>query len=406
MIPRLARWILLPICATLGAVRAEPAVDAARQANNGLLRQRHQERALFVRDRRLTETPQAVPQLLLFCRQRGVTSLFVAAHSIIDPLPLHAADAYAWRRLLSEGHRQGLMVYAVIGNTGWIHDRGRALDAADRLARFCRQGLPGDRFDGVLLEFSLLTDLQRLFPPPDQLEPPSMEELLNASELRRDLAASRDGRVPAERPTETGPELPPEVPSTDLLYPSTPTYDRQLSPAGDLKSHELLRQFLAVLSSVRAYLAGPRHGDLRLAVGLSFPAWLRLPLGFGENVKYAHEHFIDVADFVVVHNLPGETSEIARAAEGVLRYAGETGKRAFLRVELTYPALAVPRLLSAFGRDELFLEELLAEWLRTQGTAPGFAGIALNEYHGYRLLPAVRDVPLPPVRPAALRPNG
>ncbi len=403
MITRRLFWL---VCAVvqLAPAAADPQVDALRQYNSDLLRQRRQDRALTVRDVTVATDRARQAELLVFCRQKGITRLFVTVPTLTARAGLSPLDEFGWRQLLANAHRQGLSVHAIVGNTGWIADHGRALDALQRLTAFCERSRPGEQFDGVLFEFPLFSELQRLFAPPDELEPPAEEDLLNGVTSRRDVLTGARGRQPAERPAELPPGEDPALESADTTYPDAPYYDRATIAPIELKNQELLRQYLTVMRGLKQYLQGPRHGRLRLAVGVTFPAWLRVPVGDQDRVQFVHEQLVDLGDYVVVHNMPGQTTDIGRASELVLRYAGQTGKQALLRLELQYPRSTLPSLVTLFGRDEWFVEELLRSLLYEHSGAPGFGGVVLDDYLGYRAIPAVRPLPAD-LRPLPPRPR-
>ncbi|NUQ01040.1 MAG: hypothetical protein HUU35_14420 [Armatimonadetes bacterium] len=388
-------------CLALTApVAAQREVVAMRQNNTAALSLRGAERALVVRDRGLVTDPDRQSALLLFCRQKGVTALFLASYELPPRNRLNAEIAYGWRSLLRRAHQQGMDVYALTGDSSWINDSGRALAQIDAVASLAQSGAPGEGFDGILFDFPLISQLQKLFPVPERLKPPAETEYETGGlpPAPAPLPAEREAELPEEERTYRD--------DANEVYRVGSDYEVEQLPTTAVENQQLLRQYIESVDRLRGYLAG-RHAALRLRLGMTIPAWLRTPVLWRGELKYASDHFVDLTDFVMAHNYPGETVDIVRAADGVIKYAGRSGKAVFARVELSFPLRPMPELLTLFSRDELFLESLVRELIDRHGNTPGFAGVALDDYQSYRVLPAVRALPelYQPTRRELLRPS-
>lgn len=376
-------WLGLALALVTGA-SAGPYVDAVRQSNAAAMQMRRQERAVIVRDRSLPINVGVAANFLLFCRQRRVTSIFLAIYDLPYPRYDNTEVTYRWQRFLLDAHQAGINVFALTGDSSWAYDLGPAYRQLDTIAAYSAFAGPAAGFDGLLFEFPALAQLQGTQPPASSLQPPSLH-VLQTGALGGPAAA---GTVAPIAPDETGtapPDIAMSVPgSTETLQGDLSQDDLTVQPSS-LKSYKLVQQYLVAVSGISSYLDS-RYAGLRLKFGVSFPAWLRSAVRFRDEVKYASDHFVDVSDFVMIHNLPGPTTAIAEVAAPVLRYAGMAGKRVYCRLELAYPLRSVPELISLYGRDELFLERTVADLRGRIGDAPGFAGIALDDYYGYRRL--------------------
>ncbi len=378
--------IILAIAALVLPAQADVDVNSLRQGNTSALQLRGLDRALMVRDRELPTSREETTALLLFCRQKGVTALFVACYDLPPQAFFERERVYRWRSMIGEAHRQGLLVYASTGNVSWVNDRGQALSQLDAVAQLGAMGGPGQGFDGMLLEFPALSKLRTLLPTPSTNQP-------TTDSYYRSSATNRPPPRQAEEEDQVqGGERDTGRPSTGELYPAAPAFDpTQLAPTS-LEDRELLRQHFEVLAHLNAYL-DRRYADQRLKLGVAIPAWLQVPVGYGPEVKPAVEHFVDLSDFTVLHNLPGETTAIGQIADNALRYAGEVGKSAFLRLELGFPVRPYPQLISLFEYDEAYLEGVVLDLLDRHGSTPGFAGVVLDDYRSYTRLPAARELP-------------
>lgn len=365
---------------------ADRDVVALRQNNTASLRLRDQHRAMMVRDRDLVRSPAEIENLLLFCRQRGITRLFVSTEGLRGTTIFGDRD-FDWRYLISRAHRQGIDVYAMLGNSAWVNDLGQALLAAQQIFEFGYRATPGERFDGILFDFPLLSSLQPPAPLEEGIAPPSEREyqdLARTNAPTGGAAPSRSEEEAMRTPAEQANDAP-------RLYPVRPQERDTLTATSAIEDTNLLRQHFDAIERIRRHLAY-RYRDQRLRFGLTIPAWLQTPVGWNGQVKFASDHFVDLADFVVVHNLPGQTIDVGEAADEVLRYAGRTGKEVLFRIELGYPVRAVPELLTLARQDELFVETFLADLLADFGGASAFAGVALDDYQSYLWLPDRREV--------------
>jgi len=381
--------IILAIAALVLPVSGQVDINALRQGNTSALQLRGLDRAVMVRDRELPVSREETTNLMLVCRQKGVTAIFVSCYELPPQAFFDRARVYRWMSMISEAHRQGLNVYATAGNVGWVNDTGRALQQIDAVAQLGELGGPGATFDGLLIEFPALSRLHTLLPAPATNQP-TAEYFYQAASTNRNPPRQlpRADEEAADNDRDNGVV----EPSTPDLYPTYPTFDAtQLGPS-TLEDRAMLRQHFDVLAFLKEYL-DRRYASQRLQVGVSVPAWLQLPVGYGPEIKPAVNHFIDLADFTVLHNLPGETTAIGRVANNPLRYAGETGKRAFLRLELGLPSRPEPQLISLFDYDELLLEGVLLDLIDRHGSTPGFAGVLLDDYRSYLRLPASRELP-------------
>ena len=391
--------ILFVIALVLPAV-ADSDVNALRQSNTSELRLRGMDRAMMVRDRELPMSRESTADLLLFCRQKGVTAIFVASYELPPSTFFEHERVYRWRTMIREAHRQGLLVFASAGNASWVSDRGRALAQLDAVAQLGQEGSPGEGFDGVLFEFPSLSQLQRLLPAATGRRPAESAALRDGDD-NRSMGSSAGSLGP-----DVGANAERDVARPDAkdLYPQPEVATASNMLAASLEDRELLRQHLEIVDYLKRY-AAQRYPDLRLRIGVSVPAWLQVPVGYGAEVKFAVDHFIDRSDFVVLHNLPGETTSIGEAADQALRYAGEAGKSAYLRIELGYPVREQPQLISLFHYDELFLESLVLDLVQRHGGTPGLAGVLLDDYRSYQRLPAERALPGFYTRPEATQPD-
>lgn len=373
--------IILAIWAAVLPAAADVDVNALRQSNTSALQLRGLDRGLMVRDRELPISRDETTRLLLFCRQKGVTAIFVASYDLPPQAFFDRERIYRWQAMISEAHRQGLRVYASTGNVGWVNDRGRALAQLDAVAQLGAMGGPGAGFDGVLLEFPALARLSALLPAASSNQP------------QTDFGSGIRSGLPARgRPDEMGTTDERARGAGDSLFPAAPSFDPSQLGATSLEDRDLLRQHFEIIEDLKTYLTR-RYASSRLQLGVSVPAWLQTPVSYGPEVKPALQHFIDLSDFTVLHNLPGETPAIAEVADHGLRYAGESGKSAFLRLELGFPPREEPQLISLFDYDEAFLETVVLDLLDRHGSTPGLAGVMLDDYRSYARLPVRREVP-------------
>ncbi len=240
--------IILAIAALVLPAQADVDVNSLRQGNTSALQLRGLDRALMVRDRELPTSREETTALLLFCRQKGVTALFVACYDLPPQAFFERERVYRWRSMIGEAHRQGLLVYASTGNVSWVNDRGQALSQLDAVAQLGAMGGPGQGFDGMLLEFPALSKLRTLLPTPSTNQP-------TTDSYYRSSATNRPPPRQAEEEDQVqGGERDTGRPSTGELYPAAPAFDpTQLAPTS-LEDRELLRQHFEVLAHLNAYL--------------------------------------------------------------------------------------------------------------------------------------------------------
>lgn len=384
--------VLLAVLAPAGA---EPQVDALRDANTAALRARGVDRALVVRDRLLPENPQQVSDLLLFCRQKAITAVFQATADLPGSGLLDAERFYRWREYLSRAHRQGLSVYALTGSPLWVYDLGPALRQIDAVLLFAERAAPAEGFDAIVFDFPLLSQLEAGYAPAESVVPPPAGLATHGTETPAPLPG-QPAQGPLEGAGQAAGNAP--APNTGAIYLGRPTYPQQQVNPEDLQNAALIQQYLRALTTLKSYLEA-RARRPRPAFGVVVPAWLGTPLRWGPEVKPAVNHFADLADLLVLHNLPGPTVDIGRAAVDALRYSGPAGKRVYLRLELRYPSRPVPELVSLFEHDELLLESTILDLRALLEGTPGLAGLALDDYWSYRRLPARLAFPAPLVMP-------
>jgi hypothetical protein len=341
-------------------------VAALRQNNTSALEFHRQHRALVVRTANLATDPLSADRLLLFCRQRGISVLFVNARDLVTVTDSPGDQDFFWRRLLGEAHRRGITLYALAGDDGWLTSPEPGYAQIDALARFQTIGLPGEQFDGLLVDL------------------PALSSAAGATALLPPVNAS-DPSKPATPPTldaHTGNATP--AASVDQLA----TMANALELLGDLRRWYQMR-----------YSEPQRHSHLHL--GVAIPAWLTSTAVWHGVTQAEALHFADATDFLVLHNLPKSTTEIGRAADTLLAALGRLGKPAYLRLEFGRVDTPGAQLVSLQGRDEFFLEMLLGTLLRRHGNEPGFGGVAFDDWANYDLLPERLKAGAGPPRPGA-----
>jgi hypothetical protein len=399
---------------------ADPDVDALRANNNALLQRARQDRALFVHDYRFPERPEAAAKLLLFCRQRGISTLFINVTDLPKPFGADNELGWRWRQLLHDAHQQNLTVIAMTGNVSYTYDTGAALEQVDRVGSFNQSSSPGEGFDGLLLDFPLLASLREFYQPPQVLATTTAAPPIEATRpvagatgvtaplpgrtqpaaapgaeagaadqpagpsLPRRAAQPNDTVTPAVDPAALDPKLVGDegVPEPVKIFPG----EAGLPTDPSFQDASVLALHLQAAQKVRDYLR-LNYRNQRLRLGITVPAWLQVSLTYRGRTEPFVDHLADLADFLVVHNLPGETTDIDAAAQNVMKYAGTQDKRVYLRIELTSPRFVTPVLQTLYNRDESFLENMVHDILGHDSDRPGFGGIALDDYHSYQRLP-------------------
>jgi len=322
-----------------------------RTDNNFLLRRSGRHRALRVLDSSLVYRHGAGEQLLMFCEQKGVDQLFIA----IPQVPPAREQRWAWRYFIREATRRGFEVYASAGGSQWASRPYLAFRHVDALAAFQRSAGPSERFQGVLYDVPLNLSLtyKQVGPEPD------MEEVGAA----------------------VVPPAPKEIP------PLSAEQKAELE-----KDHKTLEEYFTFVRRVRERLS---RAALPLTFGMTIPTWLERRVLWNDEQKLAYKHLMDLVDFVVLTNLPDEAEGIVEAAAEEIAYADAIGKRLYLRLEVrNLPGQ--PKGATLYGEDELALEALIKQALLQYPTNPSWTGVIINDYAGYRMLPAQR---LPGGRP-------
>ncbi|MCC7495265.1 MAG: hypothetical protein IT204_23150 [Fimbriimonadaceae bacterium] len=382
---------LLVILHLAGVSGADVTASGLRAENRAAFALQQARRVLVVRDLsmwRETDFLRRVEELLVFCRQKDVGVVLLAF-----PTPAAASDLRLQRRsqwvLLSRrAHQQGLAVWALAGDLSWSRDVGQALRWADELLAIHRQGWPGGGLDGVVVEYPALSQLTPLRGGEVAATP------ARAVDQTGTLAPDSVGPSPALDPLLTEPPL--LWPTRPESLPSDDNRNGALLSPADLNSQLVVRSFLEQLSGFSSYLQNAaRLGSSRalgnLRIGVALPAWLRGQVSWQGQLKPASDHFADLCDLLLLHNLPAATTEIAAAADATMQYAGQAGKLVVLRLELGLPPRPVPALISLHRRDEVFLESTIAQVLARHARTAGFAGIALDDFLSYRNLPELLD---------------
>ncbi|MBI5834166.1 MAG: hypothetical protein HZB16_17870 [Armatimonadetes bacterium] len=338
--------------ACVGLANAQDARLAAdlRQHNTGLLRSHHQDRALVARDEPAVGGLARANDLLSVCQQTQVTSLFVSVRSITGGAR-DAATEYRWRSLLAQAHRLGMRVFAICGDSGTVTDYGVLYDAVDKLMRFGAIGLPGEQFDGMLLDLPILSTLTGMAPP-----------------------------VPVAPVPATIGEAAPDQPA-EVVDPRAGTGTSLAVPGNLTQVSELVRN-LTLVDRVRGYLT-ERYPNTPFDLGASIPCWLETSVSFQGATKAASSQFVDLCDFLVAHNLPYNTTDVAQGASQLLAYAGSLRRPVLLRIELRPMVYDLPDLMTLFA----MLDEV--------GGRPGMGGFLLDDWVHWQAMPAAR----PPGRP-------
>jgi hypothetical protein len=332
-----AALLLALVALTAAGGAPDGRVVALRENNTSALAARGRVRALTVRDRTVTRLPEAAEALLLFCRQRGVSRLFVAANNL--PAPENVDASFGWSRLITGAKRLGMSVYVVLGAANWVTDSGTALTQMDALLSFNAAALPGETLDGVLIEL------------------PGLNE---------DLAA---------------PTSPASAPAAGA--PLTPTPALLSDPVA------VQRQVEAIARAARHLAARDRSGRLR--VGASVPAWMQVQITFDGETRDALRSIVDLVQFIVVHNQPNQTTDVGAAADAALAAAGPAGKSVLTRIDLAVSPRAIPALATLARRDELLLETTVSDVRARHQAAAGFGGVLLDDYVSYATLPEERS---------------
>jgi hypothetical protein len=370
---RILRLALLAPMVLAAAPTPAPAQTRAadlRKDNTAFLQMHGQDRALVVRAPQLPERREDATALLVFCRQQGVTVLFLA----FDATAAHRSPEieFHWRGLLAEAHRAGLTIYALVGDAGWLADLGNAYNDLGGVLDLGARHAPGEQFDGVLVELPLLATL------------------------------AGAGVSWSAKPSVSGQPAPPiSQPTTTTTNPATaaggqtPTPTETLADApGKFADLSLVKAHLELIASLRRYLdlrdLNAHHpGALRL--GLTLPAWLTVALAWQGHTAPVAAHLAAPCDFVVLHNLPNPTTDVGKSAETLMRALGRAGKRVWLRLELGLPERPEPSLLSLSQTDQEVLELTVEAIRKRHEAAAGFAGVVLDDYLSYLQLPDHRD---------------
>jgi hypothetical protein len=289
-----------------------------------------------------------------------------------------------------------MTVFALAGDDGWLSDSGPAYSQVDAVARFQHIGLPGEQFDGLLVEL------------------PSLAGAASASLVMPEKAAGAGGGPIAVAGAGGGPSAAagagggPSAAATPLPL-GTPAGNGMPLAAPD--SATLFGNALGLLATLHQWIDmryGDPHRPTRLSLGTAIPAGLNMVATWHGVTQAAGLHFADVCDFLVLHNLPRPTTDIGRAADTLLAAVGRLGKPAYLRFEFGLVDMPSPQLASFQGRDQLFFELALATVLHQLANEPGFAGVVLDDYANYQMLPerlepeagALRPGPRPSVNGA------
>jgi len=169
-------------------------------------------------------------------------------------------------------------------------------------------------------------------------------------------------------------------------------------PAALTQAAELVRH-LNLVARLRDHLR-LRYGSTRFELGTCIPAWLDTAVVYQGATKAARELFCDLSDFVVTHNLPYNTTDVAQAAGPLLTYAGSLRRPVLLRLEMRPAVYDLPALLSLYSRDKLFAEQTINDMLDRVGDQPGLGGFVLDDWIHWQAMPLVRQ-PAPRSTPAA-----
>jgi len=169
-------------------------------------------------------------------------------------------------------------------------------------------------------------------------------------------------------------------------------------PASLTSANELVRH-LSVTNRLRAHLS-QRYPSKPFDLGVCIPAWLDTQVVYRGATKPARDVFVDLCDFLVVHNLPYNTTDVAQAAEPLLTYAGSMRRPVLLRLEVRPALYDLPSLLSLFSRDQLFAEQTIQDMLARTAGRPGLGGFVIDDWIHWAAMPPVREA-TPPVAPVA-----
>lgn len=424
-VPVLARSVppvlMLLLLLVAQAARAQVDVAGLRRSNNATLTLQGRQRALIVRDRGFADklypptqvarpgSLESADALVRFCVQRGIDLLFLNANDL-EPPPTHqpepagphlprggppryspslpttrpsaqlsrsglsATSTFWWQRLNRLAHRQGIRVHALIGDANWIYDVGPAERRLDAIAGLGR-GAVADGFDGVLLDFPLLSELVE-------------------TGVRGNGTGSSNGNGNGAAAADQAQERPLTEPEREAgadPFPLLPLGAGNRALNTIFTNRDLLRHYLDTVRHLRRYLAD-RDGPQRLAMGVTTPAWLEANVLWNRQTKAVNEHLADTVEYLVVHNLPGATVATAQEADRLLRYAATNGKRVYLRIDLGPVSDDLPELATLQHRDELYLERLVQRYASELSPLHSFGGIALNDYQAYRNLVVRRDL--------------
>lgn len=160
-------------------------------------------------------------------------------------------------------------------------------------------------------------------------------------------------------------------------------YDIEPHLLDDWDEHraELLQGFVDLTA---AFVDARRAAGQHLPIGPAMPFWwdgITLPAEGG--ARPVSELVADLTDYVALmdyRNHAGGGDGIVSHADDEMRYAGRTGKRVVIGLELTP---GEPAKITFDGLREADLAREIAATERAFGDNPAFAGFALHHYRGY-----------------------